>query len=183
MPSSVTAERRLAKVEASLARATAARAALIEQDGGALIAGIGTPFVELDGLRESYQEAQRALRHAGRHRPIVNSPDDISLFDDLTVAADASARALIHVPTRDALMDSALRSTLQAYIDADLNVAATASALVMHPNSVRYRLRRIGQMTGRDPRKLSDLLELATAARVIDLDLRRQHPHEMFDVD
>jgi DNA-binding PucR family transcriptional regulator len=37
----------------------------------------------------------------------------------------------------------------------------------MHPNSVRYRLRRIAQLTGHDPHHLTDLLELHSAARLL----------------
>ena len=57
--------------------------------------------------------------------------------------------------------------TLQTWIDHDLNVAATAKALCMHPNSVRYRLRRIAQLTGHNPHHLTDLLELHSAARLL----------------
>jgi hypothetical protein len=51
--------------------------------------------------------------------------------------------------------------------DRDLNVAATAKALCMYPNSVRYRLRRIAQLTGHNPHHLTDLLELHSAAWLI----------------
>jgi len=141
---------------------------LLAQHGVVLTAGIGTPFGDLAGLRGSYREAQRAARHADAERPIIRSPDDISLFEDLTAAADTTAHDLIPAATRTALQDPALRATLQAFIEADLNVTATADALVMHPNSVRYRLRRIARQTGRDPQRLRDLLELATAARLMD---------------
>lgn len=49
----------------------------------------------------------------------------------------------------------------------DYNIAATAKALCMHPNSVRYRLRRIAQLTGHDPHHLTDLLEPHSAARIL----------------
>jgi len=53
-------------------------------------------------------------------------------------------------------------------VDADLNVATAARQLNLHPNSLRYRLRRIGELTGRDPRRLTDLLELVTAMRILN---------------
>ena len=37
----------------------------------------------------------------------------------------------------------------------------------LHENSVRYRLRKIAQLTGRDPRNITDLLELIAASRII----------------
>jgi len=39
-------------------------------------------------------------------------------------------------------------------------------ALSLHPNSLRYRLRRIAEATGSDPRTLAGLLELIAAARL-----------------
>jgi DNA-binding PucR family transcriptional regulator len=44
----------------------------------------------------------------------------------------------------------------------------------LHPNSLRYRLGRITELTGRDPRKITDLLELIAAAQV----LTRQNGHD-----
>jgi DNA-binding PucR family transcriptional regulator len=58
--------------------------------------------------------------------------------------------------------------TLQAYITANLNVAAAAKSLILHPNSVRYRLKRIATLTGRDPRRFSDLFELRAAALILE---------------
>jgi len=56
---------------------------------------------------------------------------------------------------------------VRAFVAADLSVRAAARALSLHPNSLRYRLSRIIQLTGRNPRKLADLLELITAARML----------------
>ena len=151
-----------------------ARRALSERSSAVLTAGIGTPFYNLHDLHHSYREAQRALRHVSKDVPIVASPQDISLFNDLTVSADETTRNLIPEQTRQALQDPVLRATLGAYIDADLSITATAQTLILHPNSVRYRLRRITQLTGRDPHRLKDLLELAAAARMLDQGVEEQ---------
>jgi DNA-binding PucR family transcriptional regulator len=45
-------------------------------------------------------------------------------------------------------------------------VARTAEALYVHPNTVRYRLRRIGELTGLDSRRLSGQVELLRIARL-----------------
>jgi sugar diacid utilization regulator len=136
--------------------------------GARLRAGIGTPFADIGGLATSFDEARRALRHACERRPIVCSPDDITLFDDLALSSGEAAERLIPARVRRALADETLRATLHAYVDANLNVAATAKELILHPNSVRYRLRRIASLTGRDPRQVADLFELRAAARLLD---------------
>ena len=56
--------------------------------------------------------------------------------------------------------------TLRAYLDCDLDVGRAARALYVHPNTVRYRLRRIGELTGLDPRRFSDQVELLKIARL-----------------
>lgn len=134
---------------------------------GPLQAGIGTPFTTLTRLRDSYHTARRALRHTTSERPILQAPDDLRLFDELTASRSDDADQLIPPALREALADPQLRQTLQAWIDHDLNVAATAKALCLHPNSVRYRLRRITQLTGHNPHHLTDLLELHSAARLL----------------
>jgi hypothetical protein len=91
--------------------------------------------------------------------------DVTRLFDKLT--AGGGAADLIPQATRQALGDPTLRDTVQAYIDADLSVTTAARAMSLHPDSVRYRLRRVAELTGRDPLKLTDLLELITAARLL----------------
>jgi hypothetical protein len=141
-------------------------AAQVRQTHGAqLRAGVGTPFVGMSGFRVSYHQARRAARHATRQRPVIVGPQDILLFDELT--SGGGAADLIPQATREALGDPMLRDTVQAYVDADLSVTTAARAMSLHPNSVRYRLRRVAELTGRDPLKLTDLLELITAARLL----------------
>src|SRR4051794_39935259 len=59
---------------------------------------------------------------------------------------------------RDAL--PAMRDTLQAFADADINLTRAARALHVHPNTLRYRLARIHERTGRDPNTFEGLVDL-----------------------
>lgn len=56
---------------------------------------------------------------------------------------------------------TALVATLRAFLDGDGSIKATAGDLHLHPNSLRHRLRRISELTGRDPRVFADLAVLA----------------------
>ncbi|MGB9303498.1 MAG: helix-turn-helix domain-containing protein [Mycobacterium sp.] len=50
--------------------------------------------------------------------------------------------------------------TFRAWLDHNGSVSDTAAALFCHPNTVRYRLRRIEERTGRslnNPRQLAEL--------------------------
>ncbi|PXX56323.1 PucR-like helix-turn-helix protein [Nocardia tenerifensis] len=56
-----------------------------------------------------------------------------------------------------------LRETLQIYIETDLSRLRSAEYLGIHPNTVDYRLRRIGELTGFDPARASGLWYLRSA--------------------
>jgi len=146
-----------------------ASADIWQAHGAALRAGVGGPFAGLPGFADAYHQARRALRHTSAERPVVEGPGDLLLFDELT-AARQDAAELIPAATRAALSDPALRGALDAFVAADLHIATAAKALFLHPNSLRYRLGRIARCTGRDPRRVTDLLELIAATRVLDGD-------------
>jgi GAF domain-containing protein len=68
----------------------------------------------------------------------------------------------------DARRGAQLVETLERYLGARCSVAASARALYIHPNTVRQRLERIGQVTGLDLRT-ADLLSLELALKVARL--------------
>jgi hypothetical protein len=149
-----------------------AAAVLERRHGAAPRIGLSSVCSGLAELARGYGEALRALRHAGGERAAV-AIEDVALLDYLAAGADETARRLVPAGARrlrdeDARHAGALAATLRAYADCDLNVARTAQQLVVHPNTVHYRLRRVAELTGRDPRRLASLLELLTSLRLID---------------
>ena len=84
---------------------------------------------------------------------------DVAAFraDDLLVerslAGDGHARRtlvdLVH--TRLADTDPTLHSTLTTFLELGASVEAAARRLFVHPNTVRYRLRKVREATGLDP--------------------------------
>jgi DNA-binding PucR family transcriptional regulator len=54
----------------------------------------------------------------------------------------------VHTPLRDA--GGALAETVAAYLEHGRALEGTARALFVHPNTVRYRLRRAADVTGWD---------------------------------
>ena len=65
-----------------------------------------------------------------------------------------------------------LTATIRAFADADLKVNAAAEQLQVHPNTAQYRLRRIDERTGRNPRQIADLLDLLFAIALDDGSVR-----------
>ena len=64
--------------------------------------------------------------------------------------------------------DRILVDTLRAYAAANLSVRLAADHLSVHPNTVSYRLNKLGRVLERDLTTFSDLVEVVTWAQVID---------------
>ena len=56
--------------------------------------------------------------------------------------------------------------TLDAYLDSGGSIEACARGLYIHPNTVRYRLKKISDITGRDPTNARDAYVLRVASTV-----------------
>jgi DNA-binding PucR family transcriptional regulator len=63
-----------------------------------------------------------------------------------------------------------LLETLSAYLEQTASLEATARLLFVHPNTVRYRLRRVGEVTGLTPLLARDAYTLRIALTVGRLD-------------
>jgi DNA-binding PucR family transcriptional regulator len=66
----------------------------------------------------------------------------------------------------DSRRNAGLVDTLRAYLDCDFNVSRSAERLIVHPNTVIYRLDRIKTLTGRDPRRSDDVILLALGLKL-----------------
>jgi len=69
-----------------------------------------------------------------------------------------------------------LLETLETYIDTGGSATDSAAILHCHPNTVRYRLRRIEELTGRSFTSPNDMAELAAAAYALELNRIGQRP-------
>lgn len=69
-----------------------------------------------------------------------------------------------------------LTDTLDAYLDCGGAVETCARQLFVHPNTVRYRLKRIAEVTGREPTNPRDAYVLRVAATVGRLSRSRHEP-------
>jgi DNA-binding PucR family transcriptional regulator len=101
----------------------------------------------------------------------------LSPFDYLALRADDTARWLVDARLRtfldeDRARGGVLTATVRAFADANLNLRLAAGRLQVHPNTAQYRLRRIEERTGRNPRRIADLLDLLVA---IELDAGTEH--------
>jgi DNA-binding PucR family transcriptional regulator len=94
-------------------------------------------------------------------RPV--SSDD--LLPERSLSGDGHARRQLVSTVYQPLVDagSGLLETLTAYLDTSGSIEATGRQLFVHPNTVRYRLRRIADVTGLSPSEARDAYTLRVA--------------------
>ena len=130
-----------------------------ELHGGECRIGVGGRCLELAGFPQSYGEAELALR---MQKAAAGGPDRVTLFDDLGIykilatAGDPSAMERFVTEWLGSLIDydaehgTPLVLTLSEYLDCGGNYDASARALSVHRSTLKYRLRRIRQVSGHD---------------------------------
>ena len=140
---------------------------LTQMYGARLVAGAGMACDGLAAIRLGYQEARLALQRASATGRFV-ALADATLFDSLlALGAPAVERRLPTWARELAAEQNDLVETLLAYLAADMSIERAAHALTVHPNTVRYRLRRLSKLTGLNASSFYDLVELVTATRLL----------------
>jgi hypothetical protein len=143
-------------------RAAAARVAELFGDGPVVV---GPVAPDLGQAHASARAALSALRAApgwpGAPRP-VGSAD---LLPERALAGDGHARRQlvddVYLPLLQAR--GTLIETIATYFESGSSIEATARAMFVHPNTVRYRLRRAAELTGFSPTDARDAFTLEIA--------------------
>lgn len=143
----------------------------------ALLSRIATGRIGVSARFDDLREAADALRHArvtlrGRPEPGVN----LTVFDGsiLATAAVSAPQVMVKLAApivgcfdglaageRDVLLE-----TFRVWRDNDGSLREVGEILFCHPNTVRYRLHRIEQRTGRSLTRPRDVAELSLALEV-----------------
>lgn len=135
-------------------------------------AGISTVCGGLAEVARGYAEAQFAIDLARETSDGVCALLELRVSDYVMARAPETALRMIPHGARQLLSsthadDQVLVSTLLAYLRCDLAVSATAEILSVHPNTVSYRLRKLGQRLGRDLSHFADVVEVLTWTRLL----------------
>jgi DNA-binding PucR family transcriptional regulator len=109
----------------------------------------------------------------GAPRPVLAR----ELLPERALMGDPSAIVALHTDVMQPLSDAGptLVETLNAFLDSGGAIEACARKLFVHPNTVRYRLKRIADFTGRDPTQPRDAYVLRVAATVGQLNYPTHH--------
>ena len=139
---------------------------LVAFSDGPVVIGPTAPM-----LTAAYHSASEAISGmnavagwSGAPRPVLAR----ELLPERALMGDASAIVALHTDVMRPLADAGptLIETLDAYLDCGGAIEACARKLFVHPNTVRYRLKRITDFTGRDPTQPRDAYVLRVAATV-----------------
>ncbi|MFI1460202.1 PucR family transcriptional regulator [Nocardia carnea] len=141
--------------------------------------GISTVVTGVEQLPRGRQEAVSALDLLPDSGGVLALPE-LTPFRYLVLSSDETARSLVDPRIARALADDqakggVLADTIRAFIAADTNLREAADALRIHHNTAKYRLRRIQQLTGRNIRTVTDLVELLVAIELRQVPVPVRH--------
>ncbi|MBR8639021.1 PucR family transcriptional regulator ligand-binding domain-containing protein [Streptomyces tuirus] len=143
-------------------------------DDGQLTLGVSATVHSAEGLRGALEEARHARRVAaarpGRvcaagHQELASHVLLLPFVPD-DVRRAFTARLLDPLRDYDRRHRAELIPTLEAFLDCDGSWTRCATRLHLHVNTLRYRVGRIEQLTGRDLSRLEDKLDFFLALRM-----------------
>jgi hypothetical protein len=133
---------------------------------------VGPAVPSLDEATESARAALAGFRSAPAWPAAPRPVSAGDLLPERALAGDAEARRILRQDVYGALVRAGgeLLETLDAFFAGGGVLESAARGLFVHPNTVRYRLRRIGEVTGFLPLVPRDAFALRIALTIGRLD-------------
>ncbi len=135
--------------------------------------GVSPTFSTVDHTPRAVRLARIAMQNLPVGAPgtaqFDDSPLGMLVAADPAVAREVVQRVFGRLLALDAEDRSVLVATVEAWLSAGGSATAAGQALFCHPNTVRYRLRRVEELTGRSvdaPRAAAELTVALQALRV-----------------
>ncbi|MDD5015365.1 MAG: helix-turn-helix domain-containing protein, partial [Atribacterota bacterium] len=136
--------------------------------------GIGEYHEDIEGLNKSFKEATQALDVGTR----LGGAGDIYHINDLGIGRilaeikkDTQQEIIKKTfysskEVRRGKINETLLDTLKAFFDNNLSISKTAQTIYIHRNTLLYRLRRVKEITGLDPKKFDEAVQLRIALKM-----------------
>lgn len=127
------------------------------------VVGVSLP-VRVDSLAEGFRLATRCVEAAQLlGRTGFTTMEDLSIA--AAIATDPDVVSILRARYIDPVASSGaagegILETVREYLDSERNVAATAKALFVHVNTVRYRIERFETITGCSLRDVQTMTEV-----------------------
>lgn len=130
---------------------------------GTLSGGVGR-LKEIYETHKSYQEARIALKYSTNYKKILTYIDSLNLELILeNVDAEVKKQYMDKILYN---LDKEEISLLEIYYKNDMSLKQTSQDLYIHKNTLQYRLDKINQKSGFDPRKFNDSVILYLAINI-----------------
>lgn len=135
-----------------------------------IYSGIGTMGNDVASVRKSFREAEIACglsRQIG-NRMILYSDTDVRML--LGAIPEKTRKRFVKEVFKDTSEERVeeMVSCLQCYMDNNGSVSATAEELFIHKNTLQYRLTKIKNTTGYDPRIIEESIPLYLAMYIYE---------------
>jgi DNA-binding PucR family transcriptional regulator len=135
------------------------------------------PHRGIEGVRRAAEEATYALHVLGvlRRDGKPQAFADLGIWTLLGSVGDTDslvqfANGVLGVlMEHDAERQTQLIDTLRTLVECNFHYRTAAEALYAHPNTLRYRMTRIKELTGLDFADVDDRLRVELALRVLDV--------------
>jgi len=144
--------------------------------GDAHLVGFGSVAAGAPSVRESLIEARHAARFAARRRDVGYATHDELASHAVLLATQPDhellrfEQALLRpLVEHDARRNSDLVPTLDKFLSTTGQYKVTAEDLHVHVNTLRLRLARVEELTGRDLARMDDRVDFWLALRARDL--------------
>ncbi len=130
-----------------------------------ILIGVGSFYRGKDGAVLAYEEARRALNlglSIGEHRNMYHI-DDLGMIATLAGGNKKWQDNFVRRLLMKLLSEEYLLETVEVFFDKNMSLTQTSKQLGIHRNTLLYRLDKIKKVTGLDPRKFNDAMELKVA--------------------
>jgi carbohydrate diacid regulator len=125
---------------------------------GRLVCGVGRIYDGLEETVKSFEEAALALRFVDRKQNQLLHFKDLGIESILHEIPEESMQDFIDrfFPFFNDPEHQQLVTTLKVFLENDQSIAKASEALFIHKNTLQYRLRKMKEFTGYDPRNFQD---------------------------
>ncbi|HHW36683.1 MAG TPA: PucR family transcriptional regulator [Bacillales bacterium] len=127
-----------------------------QQNSLKVFAGIGTAYDQLTRLRKSFLEGSEVIKSAvflGTQEHLSFEYENLGVYRYIQVLAEYNAQVhyvnpkLEKLKQKDGENQTELLKTLEIYLKNNCKSKPTAEQLFIHPNTLNYRLKQIGEYT------------------------------------
>ena len=135
--------------------------------GLSLKAGVGKRYIELNDFRRSFKEADQAMRIARSE----GGADTTVFYENMgiyTLLVGIKERSILEgyyleimrpLLEYDKINNADLLRTLEVYLDENCNITTASERLFIHRNTMKYRIKKIEELTRSDLRDLKTCMK------------------------